>query len=328
MAYPGTWARRAWFIPMGLAAIVRHQHHPLRGRCSIVSDRWPQIFGEVHALHALFVFYLVIFGLWVLWANVGGSAPASPPAVRLGRPAVVLAAGPRRCLSSAMARQVGRHPRLWGALFAVLLLVAYVGAVRPARVWTAAHVARAALRVGRHAAGARPSRSSSRPSDPDAVFAVPRDRADGRDPRQLARERRRRAEWSAPVGVLFLLPALFLVFVFPTRPFWLVLLAYHLVVGAVSLAVFAVGLGWFEPAFRLYLFTRTYLTESVSLVVPLLLYLAARGARPARRRRAPLPTRRARQRPRRRVSRPRPARPPRPARRRASGLRGARRRRP
>ncbi len=81
VAYPGTWARRAWFIPMGLAAIVVTNIV----RCAVllvVSDKWPQIFGEVHALHALFVFYLVIFGLWVLWANVGGSAPpdAAPPA--------------------------------------------------------------------------------------------------------------------------------------------------------------------------------------------------------------------------------------------------------
>jgi hypothetical protein len=45
----------------------------------------------------------------------------------------------------------------------------------------------------------------------------------------------------------------------------------------VSFAVFVVGLGWFEPAFQLYLFARTYVAETVSLVVPLLLALAARG---------------------------------------------------
>ena len=73
---------------------------------------------------------------------------------------------------------------------------------------------------------------------------------------------------------------MFLIAVFPTRPFWVVLLGYHVAVGVLSTAVFAVGLGWFEPAFRVYLFTRTYLTESVSLVVPLLLYLAARGVGP------------------------------------------------
>ena len=72
VAYPGTWARRALFLPLGLAAIVATNV----ARCAsllVVSDRWPQIFGEVHALHALFVFYLVIFVLWVVWANYGGS---------------------------------------------------------------------------------------------------------------------------------------------------------------------------------------------------------------------------------------------------------------
>ena len=71
VAYPGTWARRALFVPLGLAAIVATNV----ARCAsllVVSDRWPQLFGEVHALHALFVFYLVIFVLWIVWAHVGG----------------------------------------------------------------------------------------------------------------------------------------------------------------------------------------------------------------------------------------------------------------
>ena len=195
--------------------------------------------------------------------------------------------------ASAVSRAVGRHPRLWGALFAVLLLGAYVGGVRPAREWTAARVAAPLFRsIGTPRARAF---TIVRPSDyvpgnqPEAVFAVETARLDagaaaGKAPPDVIREAVREGEgvayWVAPVGVLFLLPALFLIFVFPTRPFWAVLLAYHLVVGAVSLAVFAVGLGWFAPAFSLYLFTRTYLTESVSLVVPLLLYLAARGLGP------------------------------------------------
>jgi len=77
IAYPGTWARRALFIPLGLVAIVVTNII----RCAsllVIADRWPSIFGEVHGLHALFVFYLVIFGLWVLWANVGGGDEARP----------------------------------------------------------------------------------------------------------------------------------------------------------------------------------------------------------------------------------------------------------
>lgn len=70
VAYPGSWARRAWFIPLGLAAIVATNI----ARCAVllvIQDRWPALFGQVHGLQALFVFYLAIFGLWVLWANIG-----------------------------------------------------------------------------------------------------------------------------------------------------------------------------------------------------------------------------------------------------------------
>lgn len=71
LAYPGTWARRAWFVPLGLAVIVAVNIL----RCAslvVVQDRWPSIFGEVHGLHALFVFYIAIFVLWMGWAHWGG----------------------------------------------------------------------------------------------------------------------------------------------------------------------------------------------------------------------------------------------------------------
>lgn len=76
LAYPGTWARRALFIPLGLAAIVAVNVL----RCAsllVIQDRWPTIFGEVHGMHALFVFYVAIFGLWMVWAHWG-----SPEAVQ------------------------------------------------------------------------------------------------------------------------------------------------------------------------------------------------------------------------------------------------------
>lgn len=70
LAYPGRWARRALFIPAGLALIVLTNVL----RCAsllAVSAWWPEAFDSVHGFHALFVFYVVIFALWVLWANVG-----------------------------------------------------------------------------------------------------------------------------------------------------------------------------------------------------------------------------------------------------------------
>ena len=84
VAYPGSWRRRALFIPLGLAAIVATNI----ARCAslvVVQDLWPSLFGQVHGLHALFVFYLVIFGLWVLWANWGEKGGAEE------RPALAIA---------------------------------------------------------------------------------------------------------------------------------------------------------------------------------------------------------------------------------------------
>ncbi len=143
-------------------------------------------------------------------------------------------------------------------------------------MWTAEHVALpvlAALDTER----ARQFELVQPAERPDAVFAIPS--GSGITPTEAARGATLAGgatvpNWSAPVGVLFLLPAMFLLVAFPARPFWLWLLGYHVAIGLVAFAVFAVGLAAFEPAFGLYVFTRTYVTETVSLVVPLLLALA------------------------------------------------------
>ena len=165
--------------------------------------------------------------------------------------------------------RIERHPRLWGSVFAALLLAAYVGAIRPARAWLAEDVARP-LFASVDTPRARTFDIARPRTQPTAVAAVPR----GED---LNAEGA--ALWAAPGGVLFVLPAMFLAFSFPTRPYWLYLLAYHLALGVVALAVFLVGLGWVEGAFALYTFSRTYMTEAVSLAVPLLLWLAGRAER-------------------------------------------------
>jgi exosortase/archaeosortase family protein len=69
LAYPGTWRRRAWFIPLGLAAIIATNV----ARCAfllVVKDLWPEMFGQAHGLHGLFVFYVTIFAFWVWWAHL------------------------------------------------------------------------------------------------------------------------------------------------------------------------------------------------------------------------------------------------------------------
>ena len=76
VAYPGSWARRALFIPLGLLALVVTNVV----RCAVlllVAHHLPSMFDSVHGFHALFVFYVVIFLLWVAWAHWGEPKPAS-----------------------------------------------------------------------------------------------------------------------------------------------------------------------------------------------------------------------------------------------------------
>lgn len=71
IAYPGTWRRRALFIPAGLVFIVVVNIL----RCAsllIIADRFPEHFDSVHGFHALWIFYVAIFLLWMLWARIGG----------------------------------------------------------------------------------------------------------------------------------------------------------------------------------------------------------------------------------------------------------------
>lgn len=70
LAYPGTWRRRAWFVPAGLAVLVAVNVI----RCAFllyVQARAPQHFDVLHGYLTTYVFYAVIFGLWALWTHVG-----------------------------------------------------------------------------------------------------------------------------------------------------------------------------------------------------------------------------------------------------------------
>jgi len=88
LAYPGTWRRRAFFIPAG--ALLIFVLNALRiGALVVILDRWPQYESQAHALVAPAVFYVVVFVLWMLWVRYGGAegpatttpaAPAAPAA--------------------------------------------------------------------------------------------------------------------------------------------------------------------------------------------------------------------------------------------------------
>ena len=93
VAYPGTWARRALFIPLGVLALVVTNVI----RCAIlllISHHAPSLFDSVHGFHALFVFYVVILLLWVAWAHWGEPSretPGDPGGTTAPRPALATA---------------------------------------------------------------------------------------------------------------------------------------------------------------------------------------------------------------------------------------------
>jgi exosortase/archaeosortase family protein len=65
---PGPWKNKAWFIPIGI--IVIHLTNVLRIICFIIILRhWPQQIEYAHYTYLRLLFYIVIFGLWVVWVE-------------------------------------------------------------------------------------------------------------------------------------------------------------------------------------------------------------------------------------------------------------------
>jgi len=72
LAYPGRWRRRLVFLPLGMAAIYATNVGRI-AVMAVVQKHWPAAFGPLHGFGLTTIFYVVIFGLWVLWANYGGT---------------------------------------------------------------------------------------------------------------------------------------------------------------------------------------------------------------------------------------------------------------
>lgn len=85
----------------------------------------------------------------------------------------------------------------------------------------------------------------------------------------------------APVGILFLLPALFLVAFFPYRPYWFYFWGVHLVLGLLQLGAVALGVGWTDWGFVLNSFLRGYVVQGVSLAAPIVALYLSRTAPPS-----------------------------------------------
>lgn len=70
VAYPGEWIPRISFIFIGIGVI--YLVNILRIAVLVVTQvRWPGFFSFTHDYSTTAIFYLVIFGLWVVWANIG-----------------------------------------------------------------------------------------------------------------------------------------------------------------------------------------------------------------------------------------------------------------
>jgi hypothetical protein len=145
------------------------------------------------------------------------------------------------------------------AALAGLLLAAYLWAWTPARTAWVEHGAAPLLTL---AAGpestvtARPAAHTVRvtPTDGDATT------------------------YTAPAGVKFLLPGLFLVVISPARPRLWAFFGGHLALGALALGLAATGLTGLPGGVALARFVQTYGVDAYSLAVPTIVFARHQAA--------------------------------------------------
>ena len=68
MIFPGPWKRKIWFIPMGIVIVHLTNLFRIIG-LSVVMMNWPEQWHFSHDYLFRPFFYVVIFGLWVLWVE-------------------------------------------------------------------------------------------------------------------------------------------------------------------------------------------------------------------------------------------------------------------
>lgn len=76
LAYPGRWIPRIIFILIGTGIIYLVNIIRITVLSIIVAD-WPNMFHLAHAYGDTAVFYIVVFGMWMIWANYGGNKLAA-----------------------------------------------------------------------------------------------------------------------------------------------------------------------------------------------------------------------------------------------------------
>ena len=76
VAFPGRARRRAAFIPLGILVVFLSNVARVTGLL-LLQKYWDAGFQAAHSIGAPIFFYTVIFGLWVIWTNHGGSASST-----------------------------------------------------------------------------------------------------------------------------------------------------------------------------------------------------------------------------------------------------------
>jgi exosortase/archaeosortase family protein len=68
LIFRGPWKQKAWFIPAGI--IIVHLTNVFRILClAIIALHWPEQFHYAHDNWMRILFYVVIFGLWLIWVE-------------------------------------------------------------------------------------------------------------------------------------------------------------------------------------------------------------------------------------------------------------------
>lgn len=141
----------------------------------------------------------------------------------------------------------------------VLLLAAYLWAWTPARTAWTAHGAAPLLTMASSpdaAVSARPAAHVVRvtPADGDATT------------------------YTAPAGITFLLPGLFLIVIAPARPHLWAFFGGHLALGVLALGVAAAGLAGLPGGLGLARFVQSYGVDAYSLAVPTIVFARGRAS--------------------------------------------------
>lgn len=75
-AYPGAWMPRFYFSIFGIAVIYLINVARIVSLC-FIQVYWPQGFSFTHNYSTTAIFYIIIFILWMIWANFGETDKAA-----------------------------------------------------------------------------------------------------------------------------------------------------------------------------------------------------------------------------------------------------------